>query len=168
MRTWSVIGWRNPAVLTALGRAMLGQKFIDFASFSERFPSSVEKRTAFTKTSRKAIWQELLDLRERGFALEHQEYIVGVGCVAVAILRGPEGHRRHQHYGAVAPPGHERRGAPGACVGRMHQPASSARPQSAEADPAKIAARPQDTARPALFRRAASPSSNISGDAAPS
>jgi IclR family acetate operon transcriptional repressor len=90
VRTWSVIGWRNPAVLTALGRAMLGQRFIDFASFAARFPSAIEKRTAFTKTSREAIWQELLDSRERGFALEHQEYILGVGCIAKAILRGPE------------------------------------------------------------------------------
>ncbi len=90
IRIWSEIGWRNPAVCTALGRAILCQKFIDFESFSQRFPSPIVKRTTSTRTSLQAVWQDLMEARRRGFAMEVQENEPGVTCIATALLRGTE------------------------------------------------------------------------------
>lgn len=87
-RIWSEIGWRNPAVTTALGRAILSQKFVDFSSFSAAFPSGVPRRTSYTRRSMRAVWQELLDARKRGYAKEEQENELGITCVGIAILRG--------------------------------------------------------------------------------
>lgn len=88
VRTWSAIGWRNPALATALGRAMASQTFLDFESFSRRFPSPVPKRTPFSLGSLQEIWKEILLARQRGFAKEEQENEVGRSCVAVPVLRG--------------------------------------------------------------------------------
>jgi DNA-binding IclR family transcriptional regulator len=90
IRIWSEIGWRNPALTTALGRAILSQKYVDFASFSAAFPGKVPRRTAQTRTSLKQVWQELMEARRRGFTHEEQENEPGVTCIAVAILRGAQ------------------------------------------------------------------------------
>lgn len=87
IRIWSEIGWRNPALTTALGRAILSQRYVDFASFSNAFPDEVPHRAPMTRTSLKQVWQELLEARRRGFACEEQENEPGVACIAVAILR---------------------------------------------------------------------------------
>jgi DNA-binding IclR family transcriptional regulator len=87
INTWSTVGFRNPALITALGRAILSQKYVDFESFAREFQSPVARRTAYTKNSLKDIWQELLHARMRGFSREVDEYAVGTSCVAVAVLR---------------------------------------------------------------------------------
>jgi DNA-binding IclR family transcriptional regulator len=89
-RIWSDIGWRNPAVCTALGRAILCQKFVDFESFSVRFPTPIVKRSVHTRDSLRAVWQELIAARKRGFAREEQENEPGITCVAVALQRGTD------------------------------------------------------------------------------
>jgi DNA-binding IclR family transcriptional regulator len=90
INTWSTVGWRNPALTTALGRAIVSQKYVDFQSFCQQFPTPIFKRTERTRSTLKAVWQELMDARERGFSREEQEYILGTSCIAVAILRGPK------------------------------------------------------------------------------
>jgi IclR family acetate operon transcriptional repressor len=90
IRIWSEIGWRNPAVSTALGRSILSQRFVDFESFSARFPSPIVKRTPHTRTTLRSVWQELLEARKRGFAIEVQENEPGVTCIATALLRGTD------------------------------------------------------------------------------
>ena len=90
INTWSTVGWRNPALTTALGRAIISQKYVDFQSFCRQFPTPIVKRTARTRSTLKSLWQELMDARERGFAREEQEYVLGTSCIAVAILRGPK------------------------------------------------------------------------------
>jgi DNA-binding IclR family transcriptional regulator len=90
INTWSTVGWRNPALTTALGRAIISQKYVDFQSFSQQFPTPILKRTSRTRSSLNAVWQELMEARERGFAREEQEYVLGTSCIAVAILRGPK------------------------------------------------------------------------------
>lgn len=88
VRIWSEIGWRNPALTTALGRAIISQKFVDFSSFSARFPVAAPKRTANTKVSLRAVWHEMVEARKRGFAMEDQENELGITCIATALLRG--------------------------------------------------------------------------------
>ena len=90
INTWSTVGWRNPALTTALGRAIISQKYVDFQSFCEQFPTPIVSRTSHTRSTLNAVWQELMAARERGFAREEQEYILGTSCIAVAILRGPK------------------------------------------------------------------------------
>lgn len=86
IRIWSEIGWRNPALTTALGRAILCQKYVDFESFAAAFPGALPARVQ-PRLSLKTVWQELLEARRRGFAREEQENEPGVTCIAVAILR---------------------------------------------------------------------------------
>lgn len=90
IRIWSEIGWRNPALTTALGRAILSQKYVDFESFAAAFPGPVPRRSPHTRVSLKMVWQELLEARRRGFAREEQENEPGVTCIAMAILRGTQ------------------------------------------------------------------------------
>lgn len=86
--TWSRIGWGNPALTTALGRAILCQQFVDFENFSTHFPTPVERRTAHTRVTLGEVWQELVEARQRGYAIEDQELGLGVSCLAVAVSRG--------------------------------------------------------------------------------
>lgn len=90
VRIWSEIGWRNPAVSTALGRAILCWNVADFESFSSRISGPIAKRTPHTRTTLRAVWRELQESRRRGFALDEEEHEAGIACVAVALLRGAE------------------------------------------------------------------------------
>jgi IclR family acetate operon transcriptional repressor len=88
VRTWSDIGWRNPALATALGRAISSQKFLDYESFACRFPGPVPRRTPHSLGSLQEIWREVNIASQRGFAMEEQENEIGMSCIAVAVLRG--------------------------------------------------------------------------------
>jgi DNA-binding IclR family transcriptional regulator len=88
INTWSTVGFRNPALTTALGRAIMCQKYVDFDSFAREFPTPIVQRTRHTMTELKDIWQELVEARKRGFAREVNEYVVGTSCLSVAVLRG--------------------------------------------------------------------------------
>ncbi|HET7085868.1 MAG TPA: IclR family transcriptional regulator [Rhizomicrobium sp.] len=88
INTWSTVGFRNPALTTALGRAIVCQKYLDFESFSQAFPTPLFERTRHTLTALKDIWQELVMARKRGYAREINEYVVGTSCLSVAVLRG--------------------------------------------------------------------------------
>ena len=88
INTWSSVGFRNPALTTALGRAIASQKFLDFESFALSFPTPIPQRTTHTRVSLKDIWVELVGARRRGYARETDEYEQGTSCLALAILRG--------------------------------------------------------------------------------
>lgn len=87
MDTWSTVGFRNPALTTALGRAIACQRYLDFDSFANAFTTPLRRRTPQTRLSLAEIWNELMEARRRGFARETDEYAVGTSCVAVALLR---------------------------------------------------------------------------------
>ena len=82
------MGFRNPALTTALGRAMVSQKYVDFDSFAKDFPTPLFQRTRHTLVTLKDIWAELVEARKRGFSREINEYVVGTSCLSVAVLRG--------------------------------------------------------------------------------
>jgi IclR family acetate operon transcriptional repressor len=96
INTWSTVGFRNPALTTALGRAILSHTYVDFDSFAHAFPTPLFQRTPHTLMSLKGVWQELVDARRRGFSREIDEYAVGTSCLAVAILR------RHRAIAAIS------------------------------------------------------------------
>ena len=93
---WSTVGFRDPALNTALGRAIVSRTFLDFESFSRAFPTPIFRRTAYTLATPNEIWQELLATSKRGFAREVDEFVVGSSCLSVAVLR------RHRPIGAIS------------------------------------------------------------------
>jgi IclR family acetate operon transcriptional repressor len=96
INTWSTVGFRNPALTTALGRAIVSHAYLDFDSFAAAFPTPLFQRTQYTKMSLKGLWGEMIDSRRRGFAREINEYAVGTSCLGVAILR------RHKAIAAIS------------------------------------------------------------------
>lgn len=88
IRVWSEIGLRNPALTTALGRAILSQSCADFEDFAKRFSYPIQPRTPFTPPTAETIWEEIVAAKRRGFAKEEQENEAGISCIGVAILRG--------------------------------------------------------------------------------
>ena len=88
INSWSTVGFRNPALTTALGRAIACQQFLDYESFAAAFPTPIARRTRYSLTSHKDMWLDLVEARRRGFAREINEYAIGIGCLAVAVMRG--------------------------------------------------------------------------------
>jgi len=96
INTWSTVGSRDPALTTALGRAIASRTYVDFESFSQAFPTPIFPRTQHTLSTHKEIWAELVGARKRGFAREIDEFVVGSSCLSVAVLR------RHRPIGAIS------------------------------------------------------------------
>jgi DNA-binding IclR family transcriptional regulator len=96
IHTWSTVGFRNPALTTALGRAIASHNYLDFDSFAAAFPTPLFQRTQYTQLSLKRLWREMIDTRRRGFAREIDEYAVGTSCLGVSIIR------RHKAVAAIS------------------------------------------------------------------
>jgi IclR family acetate operon transcriptional repressor len=96
INTWSTVGFHDPALTTALGRAIACRTYVDFQSFSHAFPTPISHRTNFTLSTLKEIWPELLAARKRGFAREIDEFVVGSSCMSVAVMR------RHKPVAAIS------------------------------------------------------------------
>jgi DNA-binding IclR family transcriptional regulator len=96
INTWSTVGFRDPALTTALGRAIASRTYVDFESFAQAFPTPIFPRTQHTLSTHKEIWEELVGARKRGFAREIDEFVVGSSCLSVAVLR------RHRPIGAIS------------------------------------------------------------------
>ena len=78
------IGAREPLHCTALGKAFLAaHPAEDLADLVEPV---LEKYTSRTITSLETLTQELNKTQKRGYAMDDQEYIEGVRCLAAAVL----------------------------------------------------------------------------------
>jgi IclR family transcriptional regulator, acetate operon repressor len=87
----STIGGRNPAHVTAVGKALLMHSLPD-ADAAARFVRDfgpLAKRTSTSITDAAALHRELETSRRRGFAVDNQESEAGVNCLAVPIFLGP-------------------------------------------------------------------------------
>ena len=86
VRLTSVIGGRNPAYRTAVGKALLSSRLTDLQQVIDWFgPFPLEQKTPHTLTTPDALLAELELTRERGFAVDDQENEVGINCVAIPI-----------------------------------------------------------------------------------
>jgi len=86
VRLTSVVGGRNPAYRTAVGKALLSERLDTLDKVDEWFgPFPLEKKTETTLVTAEALLSDLDATRERGFAIDNQENEVGVNCVAIAI-----------------------------------------------------------------------------------
>ena len=83
----SVIGGRNPAHSTAVGKLLLAHQLQDDAAVATwvRAGEPLERPTAQTKATAEELTEELATIRRRGYATEEQENEVGISCLAVPV-----------------------------------------------------------------------------------
>ena len=85
VRLTSVVGGRNPAYRTAVGKALLSSG--SSTSTGDRLVRRVppERKTPNTLVTPEALLAELAATRQRGFGIDDQENEIGVNCVAMPI-----------------------------------------------------------------------------------
>ncbi len=86
----SVIGGRNPAHATGVGKALLAWSYPSDSALSGWAAQwgPLRERTPRTITSAALLAQRLALVRERGYALDVEENETGVRCAAVPIFLG--------------------------------------------------------------------------------
>jgi len=86
VRLTSVIGGRNPAYRTAVGKALLSGRLSTTKDLLEWFGGfPLEQKTARTLTTPAALLADLEATRRRGFAVDDQENELGVNCIAIPV-----------------------------------------------------------------------------------
>ena len=86
VRLTSVIGGRNPAYRTAVGKALLSSRLIELQQVTDWFgPFPLEQKTPHTLVTRDALLAELEATRARGYGLDDQENELGVNCLAIPV-----------------------------------------------------------------------------------
>jgi IclR family acetate operon transcriptional repressor len=85
VRLVSRIGARAPIHCSAMGKAILAG-----LGAAERSPllDSLPRRTENTITSKKALQEELAEIRSAGFSIDDEENEVGVRCVGAVVTAG--------------------------------------------------------------------------------
>lgn len=82
LRPFSRVGRRIPATVTGLGQALLAER-IDAPEFS--LPRELPALTPHSITNPSAMLESLRATRDRGYAIDHEEAIVGVTCFAFTL-----------------------------------------------------------------------------------
>jgi len=86
IRLTSVIGGRNPAYRTAVGKALLSDRLLDLHQVRDWFGEfPLERKTPNTLVTAEALLADLAKTRQRGFGTDDQENETGVNCVAIPI-----------------------------------------------------------------------------------
>ncbi|HWB36441.1 MAG TPA: IclR family transcriptional regulator [Rugosimonospora sp.] len=83
VRVVSRVGRRLPIHLTALGQALLAE--LTDVEVDELLPAELERYTPHTIVDRAALHAELDAVRQRGYAVEHEQGTPGVACVAATV-----------------------------------------------------------------------------------
>lgn len=83
VRATSKVGRRLPAYTTALGKALLAERF--GADLLAHIPQTLTPLTPYTITDREVLDTALDEARVRGYAIENEENTVGTKCFAVAL-----------------------------------------------------------------------------------
>lgn len=83
VRTSNKVGRRLPAYTTALGKALLAERF--GAELDAHIPAALPALTARTITDRATLEWALEEARVRGYAMDNEENTVGIKCFAVAL-----------------------------------------------------------------------------------
>ena len=82
-RTANRVGRRLPAYATALGKALLAERF--GVERDEHVPSALRALTGKTITDRAQLDAELDEVRIRGYSCDDEENTAGLRCFAVAL-----------------------------------------------------------------------------------
>ena len=81
-----MIGGRNPAYRTAVGKALLSSRLLDLAQVTDWFGDfPLEQKTPHTLTTPEALLAELQATRVRGYGIDDEENELGINCVAVPV-----------------------------------------------------------------------------------
>ena len=87
IRLSSVVGGRNPAHATAVGKLLLAYRYPDLASVREWSAGrTLPAKTARTLTDANQLATAFRAIREQGFATDDEEGEVGVNCIALPIF----------------------------------------------------------------------------------
>jgi IclR family transcriptional regulator, acetate operon repressor len=90
VRLTSVIGGRNPAYRTAVGKMLLSHAVEDAEDLRVRLAGhDLIAKTPHSITTVPALWEELRQTRERGYSIDDQENELGINCVAFPIALDP-------------------------------------------------------------------------------
>jgi DNA-binding IclR family transcriptional regulator len=79
----SRIGARHPAYCTALGKALISE--LDEAALDKIIEAGMPRRTENTITSPEVLHHELGEIRRAGYAIDNEERLRGIYCVASPI-----------------------------------------------------------------------------------
>lgn len=85
----SVIGGRNPAFCTGVGKALLAYTLLTrqaVADFVEQHDPPMVPHTANTIVSVDALDEELMTIRQRGYAVDREENEEGINCLAIPFF----------------------------------------------------------------------------------
>jgi len=86
VRLTSVVGGRNPAYSTAVGKALLSGRLRSEADVAEWLGNApLVQKTSTTIATPAGLHHELEAARERGFAVDDQENELGINCVAIPV-----------------------------------------------------------------------------------
>jgi DNA-binding IclR family transcriptional regulator len=84
----SIVGGRNPAHCTGLGKALLAYDLLDREAAKTYVSANgpLEQRTPKTLVEAKALAANLKQVRTRGYALDDQESEEGINCIAFPLF----------------------------------------------------------------------------------
>ncbi|WP_457099065.1 IclR family transcriptional regulator [Microbacterium sp. P5_E9] len=86
VRLTSVVGGRNPAHRTAVGKALLSTRLLVLDQVIDWFGEfPLDQKTPNTLVTAEALLAEFSKTRLRGFGIDNQENEIGVNCVAIPI-----------------------------------------------------------------------------------
>lgn len=90
IRLTSVVGGRNPAQYTAVGKLLLSHRVHSAEELADALGASTfPGRTPSSFTDTASLWEELQRTRDRGYAIDDQENELGVNCIAVPVQLDP-------------------------------------------------------------------------------
>jgi IclR family transcriptional regulator, acetate operon repressor len=85
----SVVGGRNPAHCTAVGKLLLSYRLRDDAAVEAWVRGGdLQARTERTKTTAPELAAELALTRQRGYGTDDQENEIGINCLALPVFLG--------------------------------------------------------------------------------
>lgn len=85
----SVIGGRNPAYCTGVGKALLAYALVDEEAvndFVTNHEPALVAHTDHTITTAKKLHRELLEIRDLGYAVDREENEPGINCLAIPLF----------------------------------------------------------------------------------
>jgi IclR family acetate operon transcriptional repressor len=88
VRMTSIVGGRNPAHCTGVGKALLAHDLLDRAAV-ERYVAEhgpLEQRTPSTVVDAEALHAELALIRRNGYAVDREESERGINCIAFPVF----------------------------------------------------------------------------------
>lgn len=83
VRINTAIGDRNPLYCTALGKALLSSSILEDENNINEL--ELNPRTENTITDRQKLIEELKEANTRGYAIDNEEFEIGLYCIAVPI-----------------------------------------------------------------------------------